>query len=199
MKSLFRRTRDPEDEFDQPEVHAQSRRPLPLHEQRMMFEASTHWGRGLAIVLGMIGTVLVFLIVLTVLPRPGSGNPLDALTSSNSAAGTPTLVSQSGATAAPALATVAAVRGSPPPGATGTPVPKWVAAVRSGAPNVRAAPNTNNNPIGNLAPGRSVEVIGRSPDNAWLQIIWDNNLKAWVASDLMQITQGDASQIPVVR
>jgi uncharacterized protein YgiM (DUF1202 family) len=63
---------------------------------------------------------------------------------------------------------------------------------------VRSAPNTNNNPVGTLSPGRQIQVLGRSPDNAWYQIIWDNNTKAWVAQELLQLTTGDASQIPVV-
>jgi Bacterial SH3 domain len=198
LKPLFRRSGDQAEEFDQPEIHAQSQRPLPEHEQRMMFEASTHWGRGLAIILGMIATVIVFLVVLTVIPKPGSGNPLDALTSSNTISGTPTLVAASGATPPVGLATVGGVRGSPSPGSAGTPGPRWVAVAPRGA-NVRRAANTNNDPIGVLAPGRSTEIIGRSPDNAWMQIVWDNNQKAWVAQELLQITQGDANQIPIIR
>src|SRR5207237_809107 len=88
----------------------------------------------------------------------------------------------------------------PSPGAgTGTPSARWLAMARTGVPNVRSAPSTNNNPIGALAPNRQVEVIGRSPDNAWLQIIWDNNTKAWVAADLMNVVSGDPNQVPIVR
>lgn len=201
MKLPFRRNRDGDDEFLAPGVPVQARRTVPDHEKGLMFEATTHWGRGLAIILGMVGTVLVFLVLLTLLPKPGSGNPLESLTNSvgnlngNSpvaaivGASTPTVVI---ATAPPKLA-------SPGAAGTGTPTPKWVATAAVGAPYVRSAASTNNNPIGNLAPGRQVEVIGRSPDNAWLQIIWDNNQKAWVAQDLMKITTGDATQIPIVR
>jgi hypothetical protein len=32
-----------------------------------------------------------------------------------------------------------------------------------------------------------------------MQIVWDNNQKAWVAQELLQITQGDANQIPIIR
>ncbi len=180
----------------------QTRRTLPDHEKGLMFEATTHWGRGLAIVLGMVGTVLVFLVLLTLLPKPGSGNPLDSLANSvsgsNSVAVTPVLAG-SAATPAVALATAPIKVASPGAAGTGTPTPKFVAVPSSGAPYVRSAASTNNNPLGNLAPSRQVEVIGRSQDNAWLQIIWDNNTKAWVAQDLLRIIVGDAGQIPVVR
>src|SRR5207237_6928271 len=118
-------------------------------------------------------TVIVFLIILTVLPKPGSGNPFDSIANTiggNSTVATPVVgVAQpGGAGAAGSLATVgpraAQVSG------TGTPGPKWTAVASKGVPNVRVAPSTNNNPIGNIAPNRQVEVIGRSRDNAWLQI-----------------------------
>jgi uncharacterized protein YgiM (DUF1202 family) len=68
----------------------------------------------------------------------------------------------------------------------------------TGAPNVRSAPSTNNNPLGNLQPGRQVTVLGRSADKAWLQIVWDNNAKAWVAADLMRFIAGDPTKLPTV-
>jgi uncharacterized protein YgiM (DUF1202 family) len=164
-----------------------------------MFEASTHWGRGLWIIVGMVGTVVAFLVILQLLPKPGTGNPLDSLTaSSNTAASTPT-VAAAGAASSPVLQTVTAqsTRG---PSSTGTPGPRWAAVAAGGrAPNVRSAPSTNNNPIGTLAPARQVEVLGRSADNAWLQIVWDANQKAWVAADLMTVVTGDRAQLPVVQ
>jgi hypothetical protein len=193
----FRRLREDE-ELEATEIPSQVPRPQPKHEQGLMFESSVHWGRGLAILLGMVATVVAFLVILTVLPKPGSGNPIDSLTglgNSNSAVTTP--VAGSAATAA-ALQTVPS-RATAEPSSTGTPTPKWVGVSRGAAVNVRGAPSTNNNPIGALAPGRQVEIIGKSPDNAWLQIIWDNNQKAWVAQDLMSVVTGDPSQIPVVR
>lgn len=200
MKTLFPRSRKRSEDDGTPQhAPAVSQRPLPQHEQRLMFEASVHWGRGLAILLGMAGVIVAFLVILTVLPRPGSGNPLDSLTGlSNTFSGSNSTPVAGSVPATTPLATVAA-RPAPGPSSTGTPTPKWVAVARQGAPNVRSAPSTNNNPIGTLAPGRQVEVIGKSADNAWLQIVWDNNQKAWVAQDLMSITTGDAAQIPVVR
>jgi hypothetical protein len=200
VKLPFPRKRDAQNDPLSPDVPVAARRSLPEHEQGLMFEATTHWGRGLAIVLGIIGTILVFLVLLTLLPKPGSGNPLESLANSfgsNTSAVTPVI--GTAATPAVALATAPIKVASPGASGTGTPTPKFVAVPATGAPNVRSAANTNNNPIGNLAPNRQVEVIGRSPDNAWLQIIWDNNTKAWVAQELMHIIVGDASQIPVVR
>ncbi len=201
MKLPFRRHSEEDDEFLPQAVPVQARRTVPDREKGLMFEATTHWGRGLAIVLGMVGIVLVFLVLLTLLPKPGSGNPLDSLTNSSSlvSGGTPIAAAAGALTPAAVIATAPSKLASPGAAGTGTPLPKWVATAAVGAPNVRSAASTNNNPIGNLAPGRQVEVIGRSADNAWLQIIWDNNQKAWVAQDLMKITTGDASQIPVVR
>ena len=204
MKLPFRRARPDEDEFDEPPVQVQPQRTLPHHEQRLMFEGNTHWGRGLAIILGMVGTVIVFLVILTLLPRPGNGNPFDSITNSlGSSSGVVTpvvgIAPPGGAAQARNLPTVAVKATSPGAGGAGTPSAKWLAVARSGVPNVRSAPSTNNNPIGNLSPSRQVEVIGRSPDNAWLQIVWDNNTKAWVAQDLMTVVTGDPAQIPIVR
>jgi len=179
--------------------HAQAPRTRPQREQRLMFEASTHWARGLWIIVGMVATVIAFLVILQLLPKPGNGNPIDALTNSNTgAAANPTLAAANVTGTAVALATVTP-GASPGPTGTGTPGPKFVGVSRSGsAPNVRFAPSTNNQPVGQLAPGRQVEIIGRSADNAWWQIVWDNNQKAWVAADLMSLTSGDAAQLPVV-
>src|SRR5205823_8308760 len=125
-KAWFRRSRDDDEELDEP-VPAQAKRTVPRHEQRLMFEASTHWGRGLAILLGMVGTVIVFLVILTVLPKPGNGNPFDSITNSiggNSTAATPVVgVAAGGAAAAGSLPTVGP-RGAQVSG-TGTPGPKW--------------------------------------------------------------------------
>jgi hypothetical protein len=200
VKTLFPRSRKHDEDEAPQHAPAVSQRPLPQHEQRLMFEASVHWGRGLAILLGMAAIVVAFLVILTVLPKPGDGNPIDSLTGlSNTLSGTNSTPVAGGVAATSAALQTVAARPAPGPSSTGTPTPKWVGVARQGAPNVRSAPSTNNNPIGNLAPGRQVEVIGKSADNAWLQIVWDNNQKAWVAQDLMAITTGDPTQIPVVR
>src|SRR5690348_5378183 len=93
VKLPFQKKRDALNEPFSPDVPVQTRRSLPEHEQGLMFEATTHWGRGLAIVLGIVGTILVFLVLLTLLPKPGSGNPLESLAnsfgSSNSVVVTP--------------------------------------------------------------------------------------------------------------
>lgn len=201
MKTPFRRELKDEQLDDAPErlaEHAQTPRTRPQREQRLMFEATTHWARGLWIIVGMVATVIAFLVILQVLPKPGNGNPIDALTNSNTSTQAVATLAKGGTSTVVALATVTAAA-SPGPAGTGTPSGKIFGAARAGsAPNVRPAPSTNNNPVGQLAPGRQVEVIGRSADNAWLQIVWDNNQKAWVASDLMALSSGNASQLPVV-
>ncbi|GEM_PF-3196476 len=206
MKTPFHRDVREVRDFDEDEApeqlveHAQTPRTRPQREQRLMFEASTHWARGLWIIVGMVGTVIAFLVILQVLPKPGDGNPLDALTNSNTGTQANATLAVAGATGtAVALATVTP-NASPGPSSAGTPGAKFVGVSRSGsAPNVRSAPSTNNQPVGQLAPGRQVEVIGRSADNAWWQIVWDNNQKVWVAADLMGLLSGDAGQLPIVR
>jgi len=199
LKTPFRRGHAEVEEAE-PLAHQLSRsRPRPQQEQKLMYEARTHWGRGLWIVVGMVATVIAFLVILQLVPKPGDGNPIDALSNALSTAqATPSAPATAAASATPAVATVES-RATAGPSATGTPTPKFVGVPRAGAPNVRNAPNTNNNPIGALAPGRQVEVIGKSADNAWLQIIWDNNQKAWVAQDLVSLIAGDPGQLPVVR
>ena len=167
-----------------------------------MSETTIHWGRALAILIGIAGVVVVFLVVLTVLPKPGDGNPLNAFTdlfnnnanfSASPVAGTAVAgAAQAGGTA-PTLATVAATAV-----VTGTPSAEFVAVAAQGAPNVRVAPSTNNNPLGALQPGRQVVVLGQSADRAWLQIVWENNTKAWVARDLMRFVNGDPTKLPTV-
>lgn len=179
-------------------------RARPPRNDRLLSEARIHWGRGFAIILGMAAVVVTFFIVLSVVPKPGNGNPIDALTNllntAGNAAATPVSATavagaaQAGAPA-PALATLTPTARAV---GSGTPGAPFVAVAARGAPNVRIAPSTNNNPLGNLQPGREVVVLGRSADNAWLQIVWDNNTKAWVASDLMRFVVGDPSRLPVV-
>jgi hypothetical protein len=201
VKTPFRRDVQDEQAEAAPErltEHVQVPRERPQREQRLMFESTTHWGRGLWIIVGMVATVIAFLVILQVLPKPGDGNPIDALTNSNTNAPANATLAKGGTPTVVALATVTAAA-SPGPAGTGTPSGKFFGVPRAGsAPNVRPAPSTNNTPVGQLAPGRQVEVIGRSADNAWWQIVWDNNQKAWVAADLMSLTSGNAAQLPVV-
>ena len=202
MRTPFRRDVRDEQAEDAPErltEHPQAPRARPQREKRLMFEATTHWGRGLWIIVGMVATVIAFLVILQALPRPGDGNPIDALTNSNTNTQSVATLAKGGTATAVALATVTAAA-SPGPVGTGTPSANFIGVARAGsAPNVRPAPSTNNTPVGQLAPGRQVEVIGRSADNAWWQIVWDNNQKAWVAADLMTLSSGNAAQLPVVR
>jgi hypothetical protein len=200
VKNPFTRERGPAPREAPPASLAP--RARPPRQSRLMSESSIHWGRALAILIGMVGVVVVFLVVLTLLPQPGNGNPLNSLTdlfnTNNNSAASPVAgtavagAAQPGGTA-PSLSTVGATVV-----VTGTPMAGFVAVPMTGAPNVRSAPSTNNNPLGNLQPGRQVTVLGRSADKAWLQIVWDNNAKAWVAADLMRFIAGDPTKLPTV-
>jgi hypothetical protein len=199
VKSPFQRSGGSRSETPPPSLAPRAR---PPRQSPLLGETSVHWGRALAILIGIAGVVIVFLIVLTLLPKPGDGNPLNAFTdlfnntansSASPVAGTAVAgAAQAGGTA-PTLSTVAATAV-----VTGTPTAEFVAVAAQGAPNVRVAPSTNNNPLGALQPGRQVVVLGQSADRAWLQIVWDNNAKAWVARDLMRFVSGDSTKLPTV-
>lgn len=199
MKSPFQR-RGPGSDAPPPSLAPRAR---PPRQSPLMSETTIHWGRALAILIGIGGVVVVFLVVLTFLPTIGSGNPLNALSdlfnnnngnfAASPVAGTAVAgAAQAGGTA-PTLATVAATAV-----ATGTPTAEFVAVAAQGAPNVRVAPSTNNNPLGALQPGRQVVVLGQSADKAWVQIVWENNTKAWVARDLLRFVNGDPTKLPTV-
>ena len=134
MNRFFRGGSEDDAEEQVPPVVPMRNKPLSREEERLMFEGSVHWGRGLAILLGMAGVAVVFLIVLTVLPKPGTGNPLDALTNIVNTSGSAPLIAPGSATPAVRLATV----GPATPAAassTGTPGPQWVGVAPSGAPH----------------------------------------------------------------
>jgi hypothetical protein len=64
--------------------------------------------------------------------------------------------------------------------------------------NLRAAPSTESEILGNIKPGQFFGVIGRS--NKWLQIQYDRapNGRAWVYEDIVNITGLDPAQIPLI-
>jgi uncharacterized protein YraI len=61
---------------------------------------------------------------------------------------------------------------------------------------LRVAPNDSAEQIGNIAWGQEVEVIGRSSDGKWLQII-ANGQGGWSVAEWYQIIAGDLAAIPV--
>jgi hypothetical protein len=151
-------------------------------------ESYIHWDRGLAIVAGMIGIVLLFLLLLTGLPIR-EGRSMEEI---------------AGIAAAPAPTTAA---GQPAPSAAATAVapatgpnqPRLSATVRQ-FPYVRRGPGTNWAQIMNLPQGQTVEVVGRSPDRLWLQIVLPSNARerGWVSQEFLTV-DGDLNTLPEVR
>jgi hypothetical protein len=88
---------------------------------------------------------------------------------------------------------------SPPP-ATDVPQPTATSnrpsATLNQGLNVRRGPSTLfNPPIGSLAAGETVEVLGRTPGSDWLKIRYYNG-DGWIAAGFVTLA-GDQSQVPV--
>jgi hypothetical protein len=151
-------------------------------------ESYIHWDRGLAIVAGMIGIVLVFFLLLVALPiRESSGN--EQLTGIAEAPA-PTTAATAAATTAPATAVAPA---------TGPDQPRLPATTRQ-FPFVRRGPGINWTAVMNLQQGQRVEVVGRSPDRLWLQIVLPTNARerGWVSQEFLAV-EGDINTLPEVR
>lgn len=147
-------------------------------------ESYIHWERGAAIVAGMIGIIGVFLFLFVSLPiREERERP--SLTGLGAAA--PTVVAAT-ATVRP---TVVA--------ATGPDQPKVSATVRQ-FPFVRRSPGINFAVITNLKQGDKVDIVGRSPDRQWFQIILPDQTRdrGWVAQEFLQ-PESDTFALPEVR
>lgn len=152
-------------------------------------ETYIHWDRGLAITAGMIGIVLIFVLLIVALPiRESSGS--QQLTGIAEAPAPTTAA----ATAVPSTAPATAV--AP---ATGPDQPRLVATTRQ-FPFVRTGPGINWTAAGNLRQGQQVEVVGRSPDRLWLQIVLPNNTRerGWVSQEFLAV-EGDINTLPEVR
>ena len=65
--------------------------------------------------------------------------------------------------------------------------------------NVRAGPGTDYDPVGRLIRGQSGAILGRSPDSAWLKIVYigapDNT--GWVFRDLVRVV-GDVPSMATI-
>lgn len=148
-------------------------------------ESYIHWERGAAIVAGMIGIVGVFIFLIAVLPiRDEHERP--SLTGLGAAA--------------PTVAAVApTVRPAVVAPATGPDQPKVSATVRQ-FPFVRRSPGINFAVITNLKQGDKVDIVGRSPDRQWFQIILPDQSRdrGWVAQEFLQ-PDGDTANLPEVR
>jgi hypothetical protein len=84
------------------------------------------------------------------------------------------------------------------PTATATPIPV-LAKITGPRVNVRAAPTTDAQIIGKVVQGDQVTLIGRNGDSSWFQVrIPGVTEPSWISASTMQVTTGDANQLPVV-
>lgn len=148
-------------------------------------ETRIRWERGLAIIAGMIGVVLVFFLLIAVIPLSAGSDrrPIAGLQS----------ISAGAAVVAPEPAAPAPTQAPPPQ-------EQRLTGVSRAAPNVRRGPGINAPILTNLRQGQRVEVTGRSTDNQWLQILHPENSreKVWVSADMLDVT-GDARTLPEAR
>ncbi len=153
-------------------------------------ETHIRWERGLAIVAGMIGVVFTFFFLVSVLPlSPDNDTEEVRGLQPTVVVGGPAV--QPRATASP----VATATAQPPP-----PSEQRVSATSRAFPNVRRGPTLDAAIITNLQQGQRVDVVGRSADNLWLQILNPANSRErlWVSADMLDVT-GDARSLPVAR
>jgi hypothetical protein len=163
-----------------------SRSRTPDFEHWESPETGVRWERGLAIVAGMIGVVLTFFLLLAVLPLSSEGDekPVTGLQ----------------ATTQPLTAAAAAqATAAPPPPAPAAPEQK-LSGVSRAVPNVRRQPSLTAQVVMNLRQGQKVDVVGRSADNQWLQILNPDrpSEKLWVSADMLDVT-GDPRTLPEAR
>ena len=62
---------------------------------------------------------------------------------------------------------------------------------------LRAEPTTLSVQTGKITWGGFLPVVGRTPDNVWLQVIWKDTL-GWVYSPYLRQLSGDMNNVPVV-
>jgi hypothetical protein len=91
----------------------------------------------------------------------------------------------------------------PAPTATASPVPQKPRVVADSAANLRGGPSTGYPMIGQMAPGKEVDIIGRNSNGDWWRIAWDGAGQAWVAGLVVRVlgpidTVAVAKDIPVL-
>lgn len=165
------------------------RQAAPDFEHWESPETHVRWERGLVIVAGMIGVVLTFFLLLAVLPLSPERDPELVVGSQ------PTVQAQPAAAAAAAQPAATATAPPAPPAPD-----QRLTAVSRAFPNVRRGPGLDTAVVTNLRQGQRVEVVGRSADNLWLQILNPDNSRErlWVSADMLEVT-GDARTLPVAR
>lgn len=161
------------------------RRRIPDFEHWQSPETRVRWERGVALVAGMVGVVLTFSLLVVVLPLPKDTE-------------SPPITGQAAAPSA-AAPTAAA---SPPPAATTAPPARQglLVATSRAFPNVRRGPSLEASIVGQLRPQQQVQVVGRSADNQWLQILnpTNNQERLWVSADMLEV-MGDVRTLPEAR
>jgi uncharacterized protein YraI len=75
--------------------------------------------------------------------------------------------------------------------------PCLTASARGATINIRSAPGTNFNVVGQLPPTIAIPVIGRLPDNSWFQVN-SNGIIGWVSSTVVTIG-GNCAGVSVVQ
>lgn len=168
---------------------ASGSRPNKSRDRLRTSETYIHWDRGLAIVAGMIGIVLFFVLLFIALPIQ-AGRSGAQLTGIAEAPAPVTAGAPAAAAAAPATAV---------PPATGPDQPRLPATARQ-FPFVRKGPGINWTAVMNLSQGQRVEVVGRSPDRQWFQIVLPTNARerGWVSQEFLGV-DGDVNTLPEVR
>lgn len=143
-------------------------------------EGQVRWARGALIVASMVGVILIFFIVLSLLQYGTRENPeIRGLA--------PVAGSATAASAAQATATA---------GASGS--SREIRAVVRETPYVRSGPGTNYQIIGSLQDGSTVPVIGRTPDSSWLQVMLPNGQRGWSGAGFLTVS-GGVNSIPVTQ
>jgi len=84
------------------------------------------------------------------------------------------------APATPATPTVA-------PTATASPLPQKPRVVADSAANLRGGPGTGYPTVGQITPGKEVDIIGRNSNGDWWRIAWDGAGQAWVAGLVVRV------------
>ncbi len=165
------------------------RRRIPDFEHWQSPETRVRWERGLALVAGMVGVVLTFLFLVVVLPLPGETEspPITGQATAPPAAQPTAVASPPPAQAPPAASSPSAGEG------------RLTATSRS-FPNVRRGPSLEAPIVGQLRPQQQVQVVGRSADSQWLQILNPANAqeRLWVSADLLEVA-GDVRTLPEAR
>jgi hypothetical protein len=89
------------------------------------------------------------------------------------------------ATLEPAPATTAPPTAAPT--ATASPLPQKPRVVADSAANLRGGPGTNYPTVGQMTPGKEVDIVGRNSNGDWWRIAWDGATQAWVAGLVVRV------------